>query len=357
MLLAACLTFLGCGGELPLEEIEGDVYRYTDLTEALAALESRHGDVVEVEVIGESYEGRSVYAVRVGGSPTEDLERPELLAVFAQHSAEHTMTNLAVDLISQLANGYGTIDEVTTLLDRGNVWIVPMANPDGIEHDLSGEQDPYTWRKNRTPTGANTFGVDLNRNWARVSAADESIGPEHFDPSSENYWGPSAFSEPETRSIRDFITAHPNLRLFLDYHTGSGSFVQGVTGCWMPQTRTSSATLEFCSSVIDEFAEAISDPQSSSPAFQVLNEPEDIVDVLNEHAPLILRLFLPDELPPIAGISTDYVSGDRDIPGIGLEIDRDRSRYFQNMPMSQRDITERHLRGLLYLLEKVLGAG
>jgi hypothetical protein len=228
-----------------------------------------------------------------------------------------------------------------------------MVNPDGIEHDLSGERGPYIWRKNRRPTGADTFGVDLNRNWARFSAGDEPIGPEHLDPSSENYWGASAFSEPETRSVRDFIETHPNLKLFLDYHTGSGGFIQGVTGCWMPKTRTSSTTLEFCSSVINEFADAISDPQSSLPAFQVLDEPEGILEVLHEYAPLILQLVLPDELPPIAGISTDYVSGERDIPGIGLEITRDQSRYFQNMPTSQEKITERHLRGLLYLLEKV----
>jgi len=356
ILVATCLLFLGCNGGLTMEQIDGDVYRHIDLTEALAVLDSQHGDLVDVEVIGESYEGRSIYAVRVGSSQTGALERPEVLAIFAQHSSEHTMTNLAVDLIRELGNGYGADAEVTKLLDRANVWILPMVNPDGIEHDLSGERDPYTWRKNRRPTGADTFGVDLNRNWARFSAADEPIGPEHLDPSSENYWGSGAFSEPETRSLRDFIEAHPNLKLFLDYHTGSGSFMQGVIGCWMPKARISSATLEFCSSVIDEFAETISDPQSSLPAFQVVDEPEGILEVLHEYAPLILKLVLPDELPPIAGISTDYISGEKDIPGIGLEITRDQSSYFKNLPASQKEITERHMKGLLYLLEEVLEA-
>jgi len=353
LILAVSVLCQACSGGMTLEQIDGKVYRYGVLADTLAVMDARYGDIVDVEVAGETHEGRNVYVVRVGAPPATDVERPEILALFAQHSAEHTMTNLAVGLIRALASQYGVDSRVTALLDSSGVWIAPMVNPDGVEWDLSGEDEPYRWRKNRTPLAPDTFGVDLNRNWARLDVDEGSIDPEQLVPSSDHYWGPSAFSEPETRSIRDFIQAHPNLKFFLDYHTGTGGFVQGVLGCWMPEL-TSAEALDFCTSVVDTYAEAISDPSSSSPAFQVIDEPQDVVDVLHEHAPFLIRWLLPDELPQIAGISTDYVSGELDIPGIGLEIVRDQSAYFDDLPDSQKAITERHLAGLLYLLQEVL---
>src|SRR4029079_16033419 len=59
---------------------------------------------------------------------------------------------------------------------------------------------------NRRNNGG-TFGVDLNRNysweWGPQWAGSSGV------PGDETYRGPSAFSEPETRAIRDFLLAHP----------------------------------------------------------------------------------------------------------------------------------------------------
>ncbi len=340
-------------GGLDLQQLEGKLYRHADLAVALASLSEQYGSHIEVVGLGQTHQQREIYAVKISGDQSADLNQPELLAVFAQHGAEHTMTNLAVDLIRQLADRYGGDDRVTSVLDSVNIWIVPMVNPDGVEHDLSGTVKPFTWRKNRTPLGADVFGVDLNRNWARIGAAGEAAPADQLDPSSDHYWGPTAFSEPETQALRDFIGAHPRLEFFLDYHTGSGGFLQGVLGCWMPRGRISAVVLESCLSVVDGFADTISDHGSDAPPFQVTDEPEDIIEVLGEHAPVYLKPFLPDVLPPAAGVSTDYVSGEKGIPGIGIEIDRDRPRYFEELPASQQAITERHLRGLLYLAKSL----
>ena len=35
----------------------------------------------------------------------------------------------------------------------------------------------------------------------------------------ETYRGPAAFSEPETRAIRDFVLAHPNITAAISFHT------------------------------------------------------------------------------------------------------------------------------------------
>ncbi|MGE5654691.1 MAG: M14 family zinc carboxypeptidase, partial [Bacillota bacterium] len=63
-------------------------------------------------------------------------------------------------------------------------------------------------------TGEDSYdGIDLNRNWGyewRVMTG--STMPD--------YGGPEPWSEPETRAVRDFVLAHPNIKQGLDLHSG-----------------------------------------------------------------------------------------------------------------------------------------
>jgi hypothetical protein len=72
------------------------------------------------------------------------------------------------------------------------------------------------WRKNREiNAGTSCIGVDLNRNYNY-----HWIGPGSTSgPCTETYRGPSAFSEPETQHLRDFINAHANIHMILSIHT------------------------------------------------------------------------------------------------------------------------------------------
>lgn len=80
---------------------------------------------------------------------------------------------------------------------------VPQTDKDG---DGKAAEDPI-------------HGVDLNRNWA---AAWQKGDP---NLKSETYRGPSAFSEPENRALRDFALSHPNVVSYLDLHSGTNSYL------------------------------------------------------------------------------------------------------------------------------------
>lgn len=58
-------------------------------------------------------------------------------------------------------------------------------------------------------------GVDANRNY------DSHWELGNNTPWSEIYRGPTAFSEPETSTVRDFVLARPNLITALSFHSGS----------------------------------------------------------------------------------------------------------------------------------------
>lgn len=63
---------------------------------------------------------------------------------------------------------------------------------------------------------ADNLGVDLNRNYGYEWGVDDT-GSSGL-PCEEDYRGKSAFSEPETQGIRDFVVAHPNLKIALNFH-------------------------------------------------------------------------------------------------------------------------------------------
>src|SRR5436305_1081127 len=58
----------------------------------------------------------------------------------------------------RLVRDYDRDPAIRDFVDRHDLWIVPVANPDGYQHSWSA--DRY-WRKNRR----DGHGVDLNRNF------------------------------------------------------------------------------------------------------------------------------------------------------------------------------------------------
>ena len=108
------------------------------------------------------------------------------------------------------------------LLDQFRVKMIVMANPDGYIYSFQEYGDPRReFRKNRRKVGCDddvNDGVDLNRNFGTGfnhgdDCAAESLWPWStpcpYDSSlcSITYGGPEAFSEPETRAIRDAMSA------------------------------------------------------------------------------------------------------------------------------------------------------
>ena len=126
--------------------------------------------------IGYSELGKPVFFFAV-----EKTLYPVIIAQYAIHAREYVTSYLAMRQI-ELFKKNGR---------RGTVYFIPAANPDGIEVALI-ENPLYK---------ANARGVDLNVNF------DARWGTGRFNkfrPGDSDYVGESAFSESETRALRDF---------------------------------------------------------------------------------------------------------------------------------------------------------
>jgi hypothetical protein len=119
--------------------------------------------------------------------------------------------------MEKLLQGYEKNPEITFLINNRQLWFVPVVNPDGYVYNEEINPDGGgLWRKNRRQNSDGTFGVDLNRNYGFKWGYDNSgSSPRTID---ETYRGTAAFSEPETKAIRDFVKSRKFI-LNLNYHS------------------------------------------------------------------------------------------------------------------------------------------
>ncbi|EON61550.1 hypothetical protein W97_00765 [Coniosporium apollinis CBS 100218] len=188
-----------------------------------------------------TYENATIFGGKIGGNSKGKSESPRVFFNAAIHARERGSSDNLLYFLGDLlyANKqntglvYGgrtyTNDDVRKALSTGIVFL-PLSNPDGVAWDQATNT---CWRKNRNPAAAipgnaNSIGIDLNRNFdflwdfPRLFAPTVAPNVASNDPRAATYHGASAFSEPETRSIRWVMDTFTKLRWFMDIHAYAG---------------------------------------------------------------------------------------------------------------------------------------
>lgn len=170
---------------------------------------------VSVDTIGRTFENRPMLMMKVG--PKGDSpQRPNVLFMATYHAREWAATETARRLVQWLAAPPGTDARRDSLVQSRDIYIMPVANPDGYQFTFTNDR---LWRKTRAPQPGGAIGADMNRNHSVNWGLDnQGSSPE---PGSEIYRGPTPASEIETRNIEAFHAAHPPV-VALSYHTFAG---------------------------------------------------------------------------------------------------------------------------------------
>jgi len=163
--------------------------------------------------LGKSVEGRDIWAIKISDNVATDEAEPAILFVGGHHAREWIAVDVPFLLAQKLLDDYPTDSRVRNYVDSGEIWVLPLLNPDGHQYSVT---DNRLWRKNRANNGDGTFGVDLNRNYSYEWGGSGSSGSTF----SETYRGPAAFSEPETKILRDFAVQN-QIRAMISYHSYS----------------------------------------------------------------------------------------------------------------------------------------
>ncbi|NUS85043.1 MAG: zinc carboxypeptidase [Streptomyces sp.] len=198
-------------------------HNYAEANTEINAAVAKYPNILSKRVIGKSYEGRDIIALKISDNVATDESEPEVLFTAHQHAREHLTVEMALYLVREFTQGYGTDSRVTGLVNSREIWIVPDVNPDGGEYDIA-TGSYRSWRKNRQPnSGSSSVGTDLNRNWDfKWGCCGGSSG----STGSETYRGPKAESAPEVKVVADFarsrvVGGKQQIKAAIDFHTYS----------------------------------------------------------------------------------------------------------------------------------------
>jgi carboxypeptidase T len=182
------------------------------LEQDLRQLAESQPEIAELREIGRSLEDRPIWALRIGERRASEHK---LLFMGCHHAREWVSVEVPYLLAEHLVNNADQ-PPVRQWLQRGEIWVAPMVNPDG--HEFSRTQDRL-WRKNRRTNFDGSIGVDPNRNYGYMWGTLNISTSSHV-PSDPTYVGPRAFSEPETRAVRNLV-ASELFRGVITYHSFS----------------------------------------------------------------------------------------------------------------------------------------
>ncbi|XP_062459372.1 carboxypeptidase B [Pezoporus occidentalis] len=178
-----------------------------------ADIAAQNPDLVSRSVIGETYEGRSIYLLKVGKSG------PNKKAIFIDcgfHAREWITPAFCQWFVKEAVETYGTDTVLTTLLNSLDFYVLPVVNIDGYIYTWTNDR---MWRKTRSKNARSLcIGTDLNRNfnagWCTLGASD--------NPCDSTYCGSAPESEKETKAVANFIREHlSTIKAYLTIHSYS----------------------------------------------------------------------------------------------------------------------------------------
>jgi hypothetical protein len=130
---------------------------YQQYISYMTGFATAYPDICKLDTVGTSIQGRLILAVKISGNVEEEDPEPQFLYTSSMHGDETTGYVLMMHLIDYLLSNFGTDPTITNLINSTEIYINPLANPDGTYHG-----------GNSSVNGAiryNANYIDINRNF------------------------------------------------------------------------------------------------------------------------------------------------------------------------------------------------
>ncbi len=208
----------------------GGFHKYSEVISVLDTLRALFPNLISLKQnLGTSWESRTIWAVKISDNPDVDESATEPGIYFdgLHHAREPMSMEVQLYYMYWLCENYATNPEAAYLVNNREIFFVPIVNVDGyVYNQTTNPNGGGDWRKNRRNNGT-SYGVDLNRNYSYGWGYNSGSSG---DPNSDTYRGPSAFSEPESSAIRDFLLLkHPKIGISL--HSVAGTILNPYSYC------------------------------------------------------------------------------------------------------------------------------
>lgn len=113
-------------------------FDYQELTEAIHQLQQSYPHLVHIESIAQTPENKQVWVLTLSEQSTlPSHQKPAYYIDATIHAGEVTGMMTAMFTVDYLVSNYGTLDEVTQLLNDYTFYIIPLVSPDGTDAYLN----------------------------------------------------------------------------------------------------------------------------------------------------------------------------------------------------------------------------
>ncbi len=186
--------------------------------------------------IGTTYEGRTMWAVRVTKGPDAPTGRPEVMYHALIHSREPESMETQFYYFFWLFENYNTDPIARYILNNREIYWIPVFNADGYVHNqTTNPTGGGMWRANKhltSPPSLTCGPVDPNRNFGTYqfwNSTNNGSSTNSCSGGQGTYRGTSPFSELETQNIMTFVNSR-NFKTAFSAHTYGNYLIK--PWCW-----------------------------------------------------------------------------------------------------------------------------
>jgi hypothetical protein len=170
---------------------------YNAYVQMMTQFQTAHPDICKIIEAGTTVQGRKILFAKITKDVNLRQAKPQFMYSSSMHGNETVGYIMMLRLIDTLVNSYGTDSRITNMVNNVEIWINPLANPDGTYH-----------ANDTTVNGAtrsNANGVNLNRNFPDPAAGQHPDG---------YAW------QPETIAMMN-LESNNNFTLAANFHSGA----------------------------------------------------------------------------------------------------------------------------------------
>lgn len=164
---------------------------YLQYDSIMRSFVTNYPSLCRLDTIGKSINGKLVLALKISRNVATEEDEPKVFYTSSMHGDETGGYILMLRLADYLLKNYNVSGRVKNLMDNLEVWINPLANPDGTYGTGNTLSSPVRYNAN---------GYDLNRNF-----------PDPFTP--------NTIKQKETLDMIRFMRKH-KFSLSVNFHSG-----------------------------------------------------------------------------------------------------------------------------------------
>lgn len=238
--------FLSYGGTSYAKENYVDtqdaLYTYEEMVVDIGKLAKAYPEHFTYEIIGQSSDGRNLFALTVGNIAADK----SILVESGTHAREYINCMLTMHQVETYLQNWDSVylDGVTygEILTECNLLYIPMTNPDGVTisqygidaiqnselrallYSIAGSSSVTRWK-------ANARGVDLNRNYdCYFNGVMEKSAP-----SSQDFNGYAPETEPEILAVESFVRSKTGIIGAISFHSAESAVFYNVGDAALPE--------------------------------------------------------------------------------------------------------------------------